>query len=394
MPQSTAERTKIQKALSKAQHLLNVSHDAQPDNYEYRRDQAQTMELTGDLHRLKGDQAAALSSYREAQEIRANLADQDPSSLEWKVLYAQGALRLLSHLGYMGLDRSAGDDFEQAITRLQSATTEGPQIHAFQVALADACERFGDWLSHRGDLIQCENMHRQALRLREALRTDKKRDDWRINRDISSSYERLGDCLRGQPDRADEAAECYSTCLNRREFLLTIEPSHRWESQWLAMLAHARLADFYVQKGSASKAREHSQRFIEFAEERARNNSGDDGRTHYERASAWLKRAEALMLPEVRLIEAKSAAEKSVEFFEKLESQKRLPRDDADRQCDYGKALCLLGVLQRQTGETEKGDRSLERGIKILEAVEERGDLRAHDQRLLEQWRALKKSRR
>ena len=247
-----------------------------------------------------------------------------------------------------------------------------PVEHESYAAIAD---QEGKALLALGYTSEAVERYEALLRLHEE-RASSEPDRADYQRDLSVSYERMGDLYRalGQGEKAREA---YQSSLSIAERLASSEPD-RADYQRDLSVSYNKMGDLYGALGQGEKAREAYQSSLSIRERLA---SSEPDRADYQRdLSVSYERMGALY-------GALGQGEKAREAYQKdLEIAERLASSEPDR-ADYQRDLVIS--LLRIASYVSEPKEILQRALTILKTLDSQGRLDPVDRPLLQQVEAL-----
>ncbi|MBK1648556.1 tetratricopeptide repeat protein [Rhabdochromatium marinum] len=205
-------------AQARSEHLLKL----EPDNPEWQRDLAVSLERVGDVNSAQGDLAGARIAYEQSQAIRERLAVADPSNAGWQRDLAES-------LGKVGDIEAAQGDLEGALKRYEQSLAivrrlgaSDPNNAGWQRELSVSLNKVGDIKFAQGDLAGVLAAYKQSQDIRKRLAAaDPSNAGWQ--RDLSVSLEKVGDVKAAQGDLDGALAAYPSNAGWQRDLSVSLE---------------------------------------------------------------------------------------------------------------------------------------------------------------------------
>ncbi|GAB4181449.1 MAG: TIR domain-containing protein [Wenzhouxiangellaceae bacterium] len=255
--------------------LAEKLHQQNPDSAQAARDLSVSYERLGDFHRSRGQSSnieAALDYFQRALEIRRLIHQQNPDSAQaardLSVSYNQLGDFHLSR-GQSGHAEIALRYFAQDLALAEKLHQQNPESTLAARDLSVSYERLGDFHRSRGqsgDAKAALDYFQRALEIRRLIHQQNP-DSAQAARDLTVSYNQLGDFhrSRGQSGDAKAALDYFQRALEIRRQIHQQNPDSAQAARDLSV-SYDRLGDFHRsrgQSGDADAALDYFQRALE-----------------------------------------------------------------------------------------------------------------------------------
>lgn len=345
VPQMEQVRTHL---LAKAQTLYeDLARQMPGDNVDLIVETALARGALGDVHRLKGERAAALENYEAALVTFSALAARDAR----QPAHRRELAAMHNRLGefYIGEDLDAAERaYLKAIELIEALVAERPDDLAYAHDLALAYNNLGIAYRRSGRVDEAIEMFARAIERFERL--TRQRDDAEDNYRLAQAHNNLGNALAGQGD-AQAAVVAHERAIETLDRALRAAPAKREYQENLAKfynnLAHRleRLKQYEAALAANTQAIELLERLAQpvpqLTEELANTlNSRGTVLLQLRRADE----AEAILDQSVRLIDA-------------------LPGGSPQSQERLGNALTNLAVARVDAGDFARAFSLLDRAV-------------------------------
>jgi tetratricopeptide (TPR) repeat protein len=316
-----------------ARHTRNLAirerrAQAEPNRADYQRDLSVSYQRVGDLYRDLGQGEQAREAYLQSLAIFERLAQAEPGRADYQRDLSVSYERVGDLYRGLGHGEQARDYYLKSLdiwTRLGQAE---PDRADYKKGVCVPLDRLGDLYSDLGQGEQARQAYLQSLAIAERLaQAEPDRADYQ--RDLSVSYNKVGD-LYSDLGQGEQAREFYMKDLAIAERLAQAEPD-RADYQRDLSVSYNKVGDLYSALGQGEQARQ--------------------------------------------------------AFLQSLAIRERLAQAEPDR-ADYQRDLVVSHVRLGGPGEPNAAQH-LGRAVKILEAMNERGQLMPVD----EKWIAVYRER-
>jgi tetratricopeptide (TPR) repeat protein len=248
-----------------------------------------------------------------------------------------------------------------------------PQRADYQRDLSVSYERLGDLMRALGNGEAAREYFQKSLDIRERLaRAEPQHADYQS--EVSVSYEKLGNLMRALGN-GEAAREYFQQSLDIRERLARAEPQ-RADYQRNLSVSCNKLGDLIRDLGNGEAAREYFQKGLDIAERLAR---AEPQRADYQRDLSVSYNHLGDLIREL------GNGEAAPEYFQKgLDIAERLARAEpqrADYQRDLSVSYNHLGDLMREFGNGEAASEYFQKGLDIRERLAHAEPQRADYQR-------------
>lgn len=220
----TGDAAAAMRSFRQAQDILEHLLKGEADNAQWQRDLSSSLNGIGDVKAQQGDVKGALVAYQQGHAIISRLAKRDPGNRE---LQRELAVRAL-YWGDMKLrlgDRDAATAaYTEGLTILRALSRLDMDNSQWQRDIFVSLTRIGDVRFQAGNTAGALGRYQKALAiaLRLSLRDPGNRQ---LLWDIASSRGKIGDARLGMGDRAAAAAE-YESALAIMRQLVKRDPSN------------------------------------------------------------------------------------------------------------------------------------------------------------------------
>ncbi|MBV8758995.1 MAG: protein kinase [Deltaproteobacteria bacterium] len=175
-----------QRALALRRELLEIT----PDDVVLQKSVLDVEDQLAELERQVGDNASAITAYRDALPVTQALVRRDPTNTEW----ARQRGNLLADLGFALIDDGAFKDgiaqLDAAIDAQDALLARDPKSARYKVDLSRSYTRKGDGLVALGDPDAAADWYRRGLDLRKQL-ADQDPRSVPYRRSLAFSYTKL-----------------------------------------------------------------------------------------------------------------------------------------------------------------------------------------------------------
>ena len=306
----------------------------------------------------------------QASALASEVLDSLPLEHENYFLIADAEAK--SHLA-LGFIKLAFDRYTLVQQKYERLIEAEPDRADYQRDLSVSYERMGDLYRALGQGEKARESYQESLAIRERLaQSEPDRADYQ--RDLSVSYNKMGDLYRAL-GQGEKARESYQESLAIRERLAQSEPD-RADYQRDLSVSYNKMGDLYRALGQGEKARESYQESLSIAERLAQS---EPDRADYQRdlSVSYNKMGD--------LYRALGQGEKARESYqESLSIAERLAQSEPDR-ADYQRDLSVsynkMGDLYRALGQGEKARESYQESLAIRERLAQSEPDRADYQR-------------
>jgi eukaryotic-like serine/threonine-protein kinase len=227
--------------------LLNKS----PENVEWQRSLAASLEVFGDVLKLQGNVGAALQSYRESLPIREQLAAKDHANtalqMDWSVILE----RIGDVLNQEGNVDGALKNYEKTLPILEELLSQDPNNPGLQLGVSRGYSDIADMLGMQDLWDDALKRYRSALAIKEKLARQNPTDAY-LQADLSSCLIQTGYALVLKGN-LDEALDTYRRSLAVTNALVTKEPNNTGWKRNLSISVE-RVGDVLKMQGNYSDA--------------------------------------------------------------------------------------------------------------------------------------------
>ena len=262
---------------------------------------------------------------------------------------------------FLGLTEDALSVTREVTQVLEVLTKAEPNRADYQRDLSVSYEKLGDLLRSLGEGDEARAYHEKSLAIRERLAAaEPNRADYQ--RDLSVSYEKLGDLLRSLGE-GEQARAYHEKSLAIRERLAAAEPN-RADYQRDLSVSFIKLGDLLRSLGEGEQARAYYEKSLAIRERLA---AAEPNRADYQRdlSVSFIKLGDLLRsLGEGE--QARAYYEKSLAIAERLAAAEP---NRADYQRDLSVSFNKLGDLLRSLGEGEQARAYYEKSLAIRERL-------------------------
>jgi tetratricopeptide (TPR) repeat protein len=259
-----------QDAEALADHLAKSS----PDNAGWQRDLSASYDRVGNVHLAQGDLAGALKSYRHGLVIRERLARSDPGNADWQrdlsVSYDQIGDVQVAQGDLAGALKSYHDSL--AIRERLAKSDAGNA--GWQRDLWVSYIRVGDVQVAQADLAGALKSYRDSLAIAERLAlSDPGNAGWQF--DLGISNERIGSVQVAQGDLA-AALKSYEA---KRDIIYRLAKSDAGNADWQRDLSvsYEKIGDVQVAQGNLAGALKSYRDSLAIIERLAQSDAGNAG---------------------------------------------------------------------------------------------------------------------
>ncbi len=264
-------------------------------------------------------------------------------------------------LAALGFAQEALDTTKSVMDSLEAVTEQAPKDWGALRNLSVSYNKLGNLLRGLGQGAEARKFFEKALAIAERLaRQEPDRADFQ--RDLSVSYNKLGDLLLGLGEGA-EAREFYEKALASRERLARQEPD-RADFQRDLSVSYNKLGDLLLGLGQGAEAREFYEKALAIRERLARQ---EPDRADFQRdLSVSYERLGDLLVGLGQGAEAREFYEKALAILERLARQEP---DRADFQRDLSLSYNKLGDLLLGFGHDAEAREFFEKALAIAEQL-------------------------
>jgi len=202
-----------------------------PGQKGLRRDLSVTLDRQGDVLARRGELEAALECYRRSQEIAAALAAEEPGNPVWQHDLSVSHDRIGEVLDGLGDGAGALDSFARSLAIAEALAAREPDSEQRQWDLSASHDRIADVLIAQGRRREALRHYRKSLEVAAALAARDPADPGR-QRDLAVSYHKLGAILT-----LDDPAEARELLEQGRAIIDRLARIAALQAQWRADLS-------------------------------------------------------------------------------------------------------------------------------------------------------------
>ncbi len=330
----------------KAYEMAKAFSEANPDDFQARRELTISYERLGNVSLQTGQTAKALEYYQKSLEMREELARSRPSDSRDQRDFQVSYNKIGDVLFQTGQTARALDYYQKGLGVSEALARSDPNDSETRRNLLVSYDRLGDALFQTGQTARALDYYQKSADVAEALaRSDP--NNSQTQGDLSISYGKLGD-VSLKTGATARALEYYKKGLNVREALARSDPDDSQAQRDLSVL-YSKLGDVSLMTGGTVKALEYYHKSLGVRETLAKSDPRDtqaqrDLSISYERlGNASLQASETA---------------KALDYYQKglgvSEALARSDPDDSQARRDLSVYYNKLGDLAEWAGETAK----------------------------------------
>ncbi len=362
---------KAEDSLVRAQTILNELTEKQSNKAEYQAQLARTLSLLGAVRRDKQPKRAEVD-YREALKVRKKLADDFPSTPDYRRDLANTYSDLAILLRATDRPQKADEMNDEALSILEKTVADFPDLPSYRQELASRLQNRGVFLLARNQLPEAETVLDKSQRMYSALAKkhpkvlDYRKQLGQLLVDVAT--------LKMQQGKLDDANQLFDKAVHDLQKLADSFPTDKELKYKLALahhrsgvLSHSKSTQHLATKGAAEakadfdKADQHYKEAGQLWTKLTEKSSKIDHRKFLGEA---LRYRGALLLAHKRPMDAEKIWQNAVAHY--TASSEQFP-DREDIRVFLAESYGNLGLAQQMAGSSDAAKENCKKAIDLLE---------------------------